>query len=164
MKFLLVDKIACLERPKRIVTRKCLSLAEEYLADHFPIFPVLPGVLMIEAAVQAAAWLVRVEQDWARSMVVLSAARNVKYTSFVKPGNTMRAEIDAISIDPDGAKVKASTFVDQRQTMSARLELRSFNLASRGKHLGDADARLIEQLKAQFALVGGPEALEMAAT
>ncbi len=164
MKFLLVDKIGCLERPKRIVTRKCLSLAEEYLADHFPIFPVLPGVLMIEAAVQTAAWLVRVEQDWACSMVVLSAARNVKYTSFVKPGNTMRVEIDAMSIDQEGAKVKAATFVDQRQTMSARLELRSFNLASRGKHLVGADGKLIEQLKAQFSLVGGPEALETAAT
>jgi 3-hydroxyacyl-[acyl-carrier-protein] dehydratase len=160
MKFLLVDKIESIERPKRIVTRKCLSLAEEYLADHFPIFPILPGVLMIEAAVQAAAWLVRLEQDWANSVVVLSAARNVKYTSFVKPGHAMHAQIEAISIDEQGAKVKATTRVDQTQTMSARLELRSFNLASRGRHLESADAKLIDQLKRQFALVGGPEAMD----
>jgi 3-hydroxyacyl-[acyl-carrier-protein] dehydratase len=159
MKFVLVDRIETIERPARIVTRKNLSLAEEYLADHFPIFPILPGVLMIESAVQAAAWLVRVEQDWSRSAIVLSAARNVKYTSFVKPGSVMRCEIAAKSIEPDSAKVTAATYVDDRQTMSARLELRCFNLADRGAHLAGSDATLIEQLKAQFALVGGPEAL-----
>jgi 3-hydroxyacyl-[acyl-carrier-protein] dehydratase len=142
------------------VTRKSLSLAEEYLADHFPMFPILPGVLMIESAVQAAAWLVRLEQDWSRSGIVLSAARNVKYTSFVKPGSIMRCEIDAMSIEADSAKVKAATYVDDRQTMSARLELRCFNLADRATHLAAGDASLIEQLQSQFALVGGPEALE----
>ncbi|MAF57059.1 MAG: hypothetical protein CMK03_03890 [Ponticaulis sp.] len=67
MKFHLVDRIESLEPGRRIVTIKALSLAEEYLADHFPAFPVLPGVMMIEALVQSAAWLVRVEQDFARS-------------------------------------------------------------------------------------------------
>ena len=56
MKFCLVDRIESIEPGKRIVCIKALSLAEEYLADHFPAFPVLPGVLMLEALTQSAAW------------------------------------------------------------------------------------------------------------
>ena len=59
MRFILVDRISELEAGRRIVAHKALSLAEEYLADHFPKFPVLPGVLMLEAMVQASAWLAR---------------------------------------------------------------------------------------------------------
>ncbi len=58
MKFLLVDRIESIQPGQRIVTTKALTLAEEYLADHFPAFPVMPGVLMLEALVQSAAWLV----------------------------------------------------------------------------------------------------------
>ncbi|MHC4717931.1 MAG: hotdog family protein, partial [Planctomycetota bacterium] len=68
MKFHLVDRIESVEPGSRIVGIKSLSLAEEYLADHFPAFPVLPGVLMLESLVQTAAWLLRVEQDWSRSL------------------------------------------------------------------------------------------------
>ena len=86
MKFYLVDKIESISPGKRIVTYKALSLAEEYLADHFPAFPVLPGVLMLEALAQSAAWLLRVQPDFTKSVIVLAAARNVRYTNFVQPG------------------------------------------------------------------------------
>ncbi|MFW6132413.1 MAG: beta-hydroxyacyl-ACP dehydratase, partial [Planctomycetota bacterium] len=107
MKFCLVDRIELIEtaedapRYRRIVTTKALSLAEEYLADHFPAFPVLPGVLMLEAMVQSAAWLVRLEQDWSRSVVVLAQARNVRYASFVQPGQMLRCEVTAQEIDEE---------------------------------------------------------------
>ncbi len=51
MKFSLVDALVSLESGKSITMIKQVSLAEEYLADHFPDFPVLPGVMMLEAAV-----------------------------------------------------------------------------------------------------------------
>ncbi|MHC4383289.1 MAG: hotdog family protein [Planctomycetota bacterium] len=53
MKFNLLDTILD-QSPDRIVAIKHVSLAEEYLADHFPTFPVLPGVMMVETMVQAA--------------------------------------------------------------------------------------------------------------
>ena len=163
MKFHLVDRIDSIEPGKRIVTVKALSLAEEYLADHFPAFPVLPGVLMLEALVQSAAWLARVEQDWRRSVVVLRSARNVKYGNFVAPGRTLRCEVEALAIEDDGARFKGAGIVDERQAVSARLELRCFNLADRGAYLAGADAELVEQLRRQFRLIGGPEAVERAA-
>ncbi|HWC90817.1 MAG TPA: beta-hydroxyacyl-ACP dehydratase, partial [Pirellulales bacterium] len=70
----------------RITTIKSLSLAEEYLADHFPRFPVMPGVLMLESLTQTGAWLVRASEDFAHSMVLLKEARNVKFANFVVPG------------------------------------------------------------------------------
>ena len=165
MKFYLVDKIKSIEPGKRITTIKAVSLAEEYLADHFPTFPVLPGVMMIEAMVQSAAWLVRVEQDFANSVVVLSQARNVKYASFVPPGKVLRCELEAVSIGPQESKFKAAGYVEDQLAVSARLTLRSFNLSGRSGVPAGADAKIIADLKQRFKLAGGPDALaEPAAT
>jgi 3-hydroxyacyl-[acyl-carrier-protein] dehydratase len=160
MKFYLVDKILSIEPGKRIVTIKALSLAEEYLADHFPTFPVLPGVMMLEALVQAAAWLTRVEQDFSKSVIELSAVRNARYASFVAPGDVLRCDVEAVEIGPDSAKFKAVGSVGQRQTVSAKLELRCFNLVDRAGYLADADQQIIRQLRQRFELVGGPAALK----
>ena len=56
MKFGLIDRIIELTRGERIVAVKAVTLAEEYLADHFPTFPVLPGVFVLEALAEAGAW------------------------------------------------------------------------------------------------------------
>ena len=159
MRFQLVDRIQLIEPGKRIVTIKALSLAEEYLADHFPAFPVLPGVLMIEAMVQAAAWLVRVQQDFSRSIVILQAAKNVKYSYFVQPGNILKCELTAVEIGESSAKFKGTGMVGDRQAVSGRLELRCFNLADERRAGPEADAAIIAQLKQRFKLIGGPEAL-----
>jgi len=159
MKFCLVDKIVAIEPPRRIVTIKALSLAEEYLADHFPAFPVLPGVLMLEAMVQSAAWLVRVVQDYANSIVVLSAAKNIRYASFVVPGDLLRCELESQEITPQRASFKGAGFVGDRQAVSGRLELQCFNLTERQGCPPDANCRIIAQLKERFRLIGGPAAL-----
>ncbi|MGW8257129.1 MAG: 3-hydroxyacyl-ACP dehydratase FabZ family protein, partial [Thermoguttaceae bacterium] len=67
MRFSLIDRIVDVELGVRISAVKTLSMAEEYLADHFPHFPVMPGVLMLEAMTQASAWLVRYSEDFAHS-------------------------------------------------------------------------------------------------
>jgi 3-hydroxyacyl-[acyl-carrier-protein] dehydratase len=74
MRFTLLDRITDLEVGKRITASKSLSLAEEYLADHFPSAPVMPGVMMLEALVQASAWLVRVSEDFARALIAETIA------------------------------------------------------------------------------------------
>src|SRR3990172_9304816 len=94
MRFTLIDRITSLEPGRRIVAVKNLTLAEEYLADHFPGFPVMPGVLMLEALVQAGAWLVRVTDDFRQSMVVLKDARRIKYGQLVDPGRQLTIEVE----------------------------------------------------------------------
>ena len=159
MKFLLIDKIEAIEPGQRIVTSKNLSLAEEYLCDHFPSFPVLPGVLMLEAMTQLAAWLVRLQHNYTHSIIVLKVARNVRYNYFLKPGNTLRCEVDTISIEETHARFKGSGFVGDRLAVSARFELKCQNMAEKGAFGRDVDERIIAQLKRNFLLIGGPEAL-----
>ncbi len=89
MKFHLIDTV--LEQsPDRIVAIKQVSLAEEYLADHFPTFPVLPGVLMVEAMVQAARKMLADRGD---PRLVLGEVRGLKFGSFVRPGETLLIEV-----------------------------------------------------------------------
>ena len=90
MRFNLVDRIVEVEPGRRICTLKHLTLGEEYLADHFPTFPVMPGVLMLQTLVEAGAWLLRITEDFRYSVIVLREAKNVKYGSFLEPGKTLR--------------------------------------------------------------------------
>src|SRR5882724_7129716 len=96
MRFVLIDRIVELQRGKSLVAVKNLSMAEEYLADHFPGFPVMPGVLMLEAMTQAAAWLIRASEDFAHSTVLLKEAKNVKYKNFVEPGQTLTVTVEVM--------------------------------------------------------------------
>jgi 3-hydroxyacyl-[acyl-carrier-protein] dehydratase len=164
MKFHLVDRIESIEPGKRIVAVKALSLAEEYLADHFPAFPVMPGVLMLEGLVQTAAWLVRLQQNWSKSLIELAAARNIRYGNFVAPGRVLRMEAELLGLEGDLARFKgAGTLEDGQQAVSGRLELRCFNVADFCPQAAGADERIIARLKERFRLIGGAEALAAAA-
>lgn len=96
MHFTLIDRV--LEQSEtRIVAIKQVSNAEEYLQDHFPTFPVLPGVMMVEAMVQAARLLLPdADLPW-----VLAEARALKYGAFVRPGAVLRVEIDLAGAPTD---------------------------------------------------------------
>jgi len=96
MRFDLVDRV--LERSdERIVTIKQVTAAEEYLQDHFPTYPVLPGVLMLEAMVQAARELAGDER------LVLGEVRALKYGAFVRPGASIRVEVELASRGDEGS-------------------------------------------------------------
>lgn len=99
MKFQLVDAVLEIG-PDRISAIKNVSAAEEYLGDHFPGFPVLPGVFMIEAMVQAARRLLEAE---GRGRYVLGSVRAVRYGSLVRPGETLRVDLVLEKRLPDGA-------------------------------------------------------------
>ena len=99
MKFILVDEILALDA-NRAVTLKNVSAAEEYLADHFPGFPVLPGVFMLEAMV-AAARLVLEQRGIPR--MVLGEVKALRDGSFVPPGEGLRVEVELIK-DLEGEK------------------------------------------------------------
>lgn len=130
MRFVLVDRIVELAPPVRIVAQKGLSLAEEYLADHFPRFPVMPGVLMLEGLVQTAAWLVRAAQDFDRPVIVLREARNVTYKSFVAPGQVLTLEAECRELRDGHSVFTASGRLENREIVKAHLTLRHLEAAS----------------------------------
>ena len=153
LKFNLIDKIEQLSDDK-IVAVKYVSLAEEYLADHFPTFPVLPGVMMLEALTQAAAWLLHRRSGFAKSFAILKEAKNVKYGTFVAPGNALRVEVEYFKpTDAGGATFKATGYVGEATAVSARIELSYFNLADKQPELAGIDAKLIEHNRARWSVL-----------
>src|SRR5205085_912982 len=108
MRFSQIDRIIDLKPGVCITATKSLDAAEEYLKDHFPLFPVMPGVLMLEAMYQASAWLIRGSEDFAHAFVLLKEARNVKYAEFVKPGQTLTVTAEFVKQDHDTTRLKAS--------------------------------------------------------
>ncbi|MBX9787635.1 MAG: beta-hydroxyacyl-ACP dehydratase [Pirellulales bacterium] len=151
MRFTLIDRIVECEPWQKIVARKNLTLAEEYLADHFPGFPVMPGVLMLEAMTQAGAWLVRVSEDFRHSMVVLHEARNVKYGNFVEPGQSLTVKAEVIGHDDREVRLKAQGEIDGQVSVSARLTLVRYNLADHDPAKSDNDAVIVQSLRELFA-------------
>jgi 3-hydroxyacyl-[acyl-carrier-protein] dehydratase len=142
VKFVLTDQLLTLEPGRKIVVAKNVSMAEEYLADHFPGFPVLPGVLMLEAAVQAAAWLVRTGEPFAHSLVVLREARGVRYGTFVAPGQTLIITAEAVTITAASSDFKIRGTVQDQTAIQARLALAHLNLADIDPLLAPADANV----------------------
>jgi 3-hydroxyacyl-[acyl-carrier-protein] dehydratase len=153
MKFYLTDRVLELEPGKRLVALKNLTLAEEYLQDHFPSYPVSPGVLMIEALIQAAAWLQRATTDFAQSMVVLDEARNVKYGAFFKPGTSMRITVECLKQEPGLWSFKGLGQVDDQVTVQGRFTLRAFNLADEAPAQAETDRAVVAALRQRWALI-----------
>jgi 3-hydroxyacyl-[acyl-carrier-protein] dehydratase len=152
VRFNLIDRIESIT-DERIVAVKYVSLAEEYLGDHFPTFPVLPGVMMLEALTQAATWLLHRRSGFGKSMAVLKEARNVKYGNFVAPGNSLKVEVDFFKATDTGAVFKAAGTVRDTQALSARIELSYFNLADKTPELAAIDKQLIEHTKARWSVL-----------
>ncbi len=160
MRFYLVDRILELDPGKRIVAVKSLSLAEEYLADHFPAYPVLPGVMMLEALVQSAAWLVRVETDFQKTLVLLREARNVRYGNFLRPGGQLVMEVEALEIGPDASRFKGVGRWEGQVCVQARMALEHLNVADEDPAGKELDGALRQHMRERFRMIGGPQALE----
>src|ERR671937_2521485 len=99
MRFNLVDRILEVEPGRMLRAYRNLTSGEEYLADHFPTFPVMPGVLMLQTLVEAGSWLLRLSEDFRHSVIVLREAKNVKYGSFMEPGRQLDLEVELLSQD-----------------------------------------------------------------
>ena len=156
MRFSLLDRVASLEPGRRIEAIKSVALAEDYLADHFPQAPVLPGVLMLEGLVQASAWLVRVSDDFAHSMVLLKEARGVKYAQFVGPGQTLRITAEITGRDGEETKLKAQAEVNGALAVSGRIVLRSYNCADADPAQADVDRFIVARLRELFGILHRP--------
>lgn len=147
MRFWLLDSIRSYEPGARLTAVKNVTLSEEYLADHFPEFPVLPGVFMLEAATEAGAWLLRLSENYAHSMIVLKEAKNVKYADFVPPGHTLTVTVSLLKQDERLATLSVEGQVGDRPTLSGRLVLERYNLADRNPEQKTTDEQLTQYFR-----------------
>ncbi len=153
MRFILIDRIVALEEGRKLTAVKSVSLAEEYLGDHFPAFPVLPGVLLLQGMVESASWLVRKTEDFAHSMVLLEQARNVKYKSFLAPGSQIEYVVEARVIEENVSSFSGSGVAEGQTIVEGRFSLRHFNLAERNPARAVVDAQVIEAMKSRYKLL-----------
>lgn len=156
MRFTLLDRVLEIDPGRSITAVKSVTLSEEYLADHFPRFPVLPGVLMLEAMTQAAAWTIRLGEDFAHSIVVLRTAKNVKYGDFAEPGRVLTVTAEVLDQDETTTRIKASGTIGDRTSLTARLVLERYNLADRQAHGAAIDARVRAEMRRLWAILHPP--------
>jgi 3-hydroxyacyl-[acyl-carrier-protein] dehydratase len=139
MQFSLLDKIIDLKPGVSIVASKVLRPEEQYLKDHFPRFPVMPGVLMLECMFQAGAWLIRQTEGFAHSAVLLKEARNVKYSDFVTPGKELIVTAEILKQDELTTTLKTQGTIDGNVAVGARLVIERFNIGDRVPSRANAD-------------------------
>lgn len=153
MRFSLIDRVIELDPGRRIVAVKAVSLAEEYLAEHFPTFPVLPGVFMLESMVEAAAWLVRRTENFVHSVILLESARGVTYKSFVAPGHLLRVEVDCLRLAPQASRFSGVGYCDETEVVKGRFALAHSNLTSRSSGSSLLDRRILDSYAARWSLI-----------
>ncbi len=95
--FLLIDRVVEMERKQRIVAIKNVSLNEPHFQGHFPDYPIMPGVLMVEAIAQAGGALLLTEiPDRADKLMVFTGIENAKFRRPVVPGDQLRIEVTVL--------------------------------------------------------------------
>jgi 3-hydroxyacyl-[acyl-carrier-protein] dehydratase len=163
MRFNLVDRILDVEPGRSIRAVKHLTLGEEYLADHFPTFPVMPGVLMLQTLVETGAWFLRIRDDFRHSVITLREARNVKYGTFMEPGRRMVITAELVEETADLVTFKGKGEVDGNQTVSAKFSVGRYNLKDRNPAWQVVDQRIIDHLRSLYLVLSGGLSVQSAA-
>jgi 3-hydroxyacyl-[acyl-carrier-protein] dehydratase len=122
--FLLVDKVIELDQGKRIVAIKNVTINEPFFQGHFPNFPVMPGVLIVEAMAQVAAIMAYLlaDKDSGDKVSYFMAIDKCRFRKPVKPGDTLRIEIDTIYHKRGIWSVSGKAYVDDTLVTEAELK------------------------------------------
>ena len=149
MRFLFVDRIVEHEAGTSIRGWKNVAMAEDYLEQHFPEQPIMPGMLILEACAQLAGWLEADASDFAQ-WFLLDRVRSGRYYDFAVPGDRIEIALDRVEGDDDARRIyRAETSVDGKRGATLEFEGRVVAL----DELQDpADARRTwKQLRGELA-------------
>ncbi|MDX8361101.1 MULTISPECIES: 3-hydroxyacyl-ACP dehydratase FabZ [Bacillaceae] len=119
--FLLVDKILEIEEGKRAVGIKNVTANEEFFNGHFPDFPVMPGVLIVEALAQVGAVAMLKKEENRGRLAFFGGINNCRFKKQVKPGDQLRLEVEMIRVRGSIGKGKAVATVDGEVACEAEI-------------------------------------------
>ncbi|MCU1286165.1 MAG: 3-hydroxyacyl-[acyl-carrier-protein] dehydratase, FabZ form [Acidobacteriales bacterium] len=117
---LLIDRVLELERRKRIVAIKNVTANEQFFTGHFPNFPIMPGVIIVEAMAQAGGTLLLTEfPDREKKLILFTGIERAKFRRPVVPGDQLRIEVDVLVWRSTAGKMQGKAFVDGKLACEA---------------------------------------------
>ena len=120
--FLLIDRIVELERKTRIVAIKNVTINEPHFAGHFPDFPIMPGVLIVEAIAQAGGALLLTEiPDRDTKLMVFAGIDSAKFRRPVVPGDQLRIEVTVLNWRTTAVRLHGIVTVDGKVACEATI-------------------------------------------
>jgi 3-hydroxyacyl-[acyl-carrier-protein] dehydratase len=118
--FLLIDRLMEFERKKRIVAIKNVTINEPFFAGHFPNYPIMPGVLIVESIAQAGGALLLTEiPDRDSKLMVFTGIERAKFRRPVVPGDQLRIEITVLNWKPRAVRMQGHCTVDGKLACEA---------------------------------------------
>ena len=120
--FLLIDRVLEIEPKQRIVALKNVSVNEPFFKGHFPGFPLMPGVLIVEALAQAGGALLLTEvPDRQDKIMVFSSIERARFRKPVVPGDQLRLEVNVIVWRTTAVKMEGKAYVDGKLACEATI-------------------------------------------
>jgi len=118
--FLLIDRVIEIERKKRIVAIKNVTANEPHFAGHFPGYPIMPGVLIVEAIAQAGGALLLTEvPDRNEKLMVFTGIERARFRKPVTPGDQLRVEVDVLAWRTTAVKMQGHVYVGDKLACEA---------------------------------------------
>jgi 3-hydroxyacyl-[acyl-carrier-protein] dehydratase len=120
--FLLIDRVVEYEPARRLVAIKNVTINEPFFQGHFPGYPIMPGVLVVEAMAQAGGMIMMAEiPDRQKKLVVFTGIERAKFRRPVTPGDQLRIEVDVLAFRSRAGRIAGRALVDGKLACEATL-------------------------------------------
>ncbi len=126
--FLLIDRVTELVRKQRIVALKNVTINEPFFAGHFPGYPIMPGVLIVEAMAQAGGALLLTEvPDRDGKLMVFTGIERARFRKPVLPGDTLRIEVGVLAWRQNAVRMEGRAWVGEKLCCEAVISCQLVN-------------------------------------
>ncbi len=148
--FHFVDKIVALKKGESISISRVLREDEEYLQDHFAKFPTMPGVLILESAIQAATWLLRYTDSFKYSFYTVKEIKAVKFGQFVRPGDELQVQADLMKEEEGLIQFKAQAILNGASAIRVRFQMERQSIQEENASLKSLHENIVERDQKSF--------------